>query len=57
MDKVQKLGIKLFDFDKGGEDKAAFFAALMQVRDVVSGRADAADGGCLAAVAPALWWQ
>ena len=38
------------------EDKAAFFAALMQW-DVVSGRADAGDGGGLAAVAPALRWQ
>ena len=43
--------------DMGDEDKAAFFAALMQVRDVVSGRTDAADGGGLAAVALALWWQ
>ena len=43
--------------DMGDEDKAVFFAALMQVRDVVPGRADAADGGGLAAVAPALWWQ
>ena len=41
--------------DIGDEDKADFFAALMQVRDVISGHADAADGGCLAAVAPALW--
>lgn len=57
LDKVQKLGIKLFDFDMGGEDKAAFFAALMQVRDVASGRADAGDGGGLAAIAPALRWQ
>ena len=43
--------------DMGDEDKAAFFATLMQVRDVVSGRADAGDGGGLAAVAPALRWQ
>ena len=41
----------------GDEDKAAFLAALMQVRDVASRRADAADGGGLAAVAPALRWQ
>ena len=43
--------------DMGDDDKAAFFAALMLVRDVVSGHADAGDGGGLAAVAPALRWQ
>jgi len=41
----------------GDDNKAAFLAALMQVRDVVSGHADAGDGGGLAAVAPALRWQ
>ena len=41
----------------GDEDKATFFAALMQVRDVISRHADAGDGGGLAAVAPALRWQ
>ena len=41
----------------GDEDKATSFAALMQVRDVVLGHADAGDGGGLAAVAPALRWQ
>ena len=39
----------------GDEDKATSFAALMQVRDVVSGHVDAVDGGGL--IAPALRWQ
>ena len=43
--------------DMWDEDKAAFFAELMQLRDVVLGHADAGDGGGLAAVAPALRWQ
>ena len=42
--------------EMGDDNKAAFLAALMQVRDVVSGHADAGDGGGLAAVAPALLW-